>query len=567
MSSFGDYIHATWSGYYQHGTHRFSSTKSNFSQSIFNEHYNILRDRLTSESIGLDSATLKSLEKEYNTNQSSILDQVKKLIANKNRGTTNQNILIALVQSLNSQWNTTIATQIVNALKWDDTKQTLVYAPSAGTLSLGYKSTSSSLPRVTSWDPESKAHFVNRLYTSIEKLKRALEQDPYKSAFSNQDKTTLNTFLKILQKQSRLVNKLQEAEIHEALQGSTYSLAKIHEEANAIRFNYSEIDRVNEILQAQFAEFAGNNIGTTLTAVAKQKSVQQITEVFKSTFIGRGSSSNASKPNYKVVTLNFKEIEAQIATDANIAKLFHTKSSQQISTKTGKPYMAYEFTSMGDPRAQKADIITTLTMPSGAKENFGISMKNISLTKGDIKAQDSSLMLYLLGASDICSDASNMGTHYLNIMSKHGNEGNGAAEVEDPAILSSQATLFETMREQAYQTLSLHILYSALSGYGQLRNQQQGARILAIYDKDSYDPSTQVNRVRFFSIPAIVEKLWETQQIDKTLSPAPRTILFQNPYEKEYEDFPRRITNVLIEARQINIKTIIRASLLRSLTS
>ena len=565
MSSFGDYIHATWSGYYQHGTHRFNSNQSNFSQSIFDEHYNILRDRLTSESIGLDKETLEKLENEYNTNQSSILDQVKKLIANKNRGTTNQNILIALVQSLNAQWNTTIATQIVNALKWDETKQTLIYAPSTNAHSLGYKSTQSSLPRVASWDPKSKAHFVNRLYNSIEKLKTALGQDPYKNAFSSQDKATLNNFLKILQKQSKIANKLQEEEIHEALQGSIYSLAKIHEEANAIRFNYSEIEQINEILRTQFAEFVGNNIGTILTAVAKQKSVQQITEAFKSTFIGRGSGSNASKPNYKIVTLNFKEIEAQLKNDPSIATIINEKGSR--TSAKGNSYVAYEFSSMGDPRAQKADIIASLTLSSGQKENFGISMKNISLKQGDIKAQDSSLMLYLLGASDICSDASNMGTHYLNIMSKHGNEGNGAEAIEDPAILNATTTLFEQMREQAYKTLSLHILYSALSGYGQLRNQQQGARILAIYDKDSYDPSTQVNRVHFFSIPAIVEKLWEDDQIDKTLSPAPRTILFQNPYEEEYEDFPRRLTNVLIEARQINIKAIIRASLLRSLTS
>jgi hypothetical protein len=87
---------------------------------------------------------------------------------------------------------------------------------------------------------------------------------------------------------------------------------------------------------------------------------------------------------------------------------------------------------MGDPRAQKADIEVNFALfdTELPNENIGISMKNTKLTSGEIKGQNSSLMLYLLGASEICSNSSNMGTQYLNILSKHGNEGNGAIEKE-----------------------------------------------------------------------------------------------------------------------------------------
>lgn len=170
-------------------------------------------------------------------------------------------------------------------------------------------------------------------------------------------------------------------------------------------------------------------------------------------------------------------------------------------------------------------------------------------------------MLYLLGASEICTSVDNIGTHYLNILSKHGKDGSGAPEnyASMPVSLSD----LESLQKQGQRTLSLHILYSAFSGYGQLRNQQQGARILAIYDKDKMQPNTE-NRVHFFSIPHIMETLWDTDQHRQVLRPAIEDMeLFNNTYEKEYEDFPRRITQVLIDARKQNINAVISAALLK----
>jgi hypothetical protein len=122
---------------------------------------------------------------------------------------------------------------------------------------------------------------------------------------------------------------------------------------------------------------------------------------------------------------------------------------------------------MGDPKAQKADVLYELTV-DGRPSTVGISMKNISSTTGDIRGQDSSLMLYLLGASEICTSVDSIGTHYLNILSKHGKDGSGAPEnyASMPVSLSD----LESLQKQGQRTLSLHILYSAFSGYGQLRN-------------------------------------------------------------------------------------------------
>jgi hypothetical protein len=59
--------------------------------------------------------------------------------------------------------------------------------------------------------------------------------------------------------------------------------------------------------------------------------------------------------------------------------------------------------------------------------------------------------------------------------------------------------------------------------------------------------------VHFFSIPALIREIWTTNQEDKVLKPSLSTILFKNEFEKEFEYFPRRITQTLIEARTTTI--------------
>lgn len=568
MSTFGDYIHATWSGYYKHGTKRFDSNRSNFSESIFDNHKKILLERIQQDSIGLDKNSLKKMEDEYNRQQNELHSQIKSLINNKNKGNTNRSILKALIKSFNSEWSDQIADHIVDSLKWNDSKQTLVYEPKKGTFNfINTSSKKSSLPKIAKWDPNSKSHYVDRLLNSIINLQKALSLSPYKEALSDDDKKKLKNFIELLTSQKTLINKMSSKQINEeVIKGSIYSVAKIHEEANSIRFHYSGIESINQTLQAQFAEFLGNNLKKDLVKIAKKQSFETLEKMFKDSFIGRGSGENKQKASYKITQLNYSEVSAQLEKDPSLSSVLNTKESTIINPDTGEPYLTYKFSSMGDPRAQKADIVTTLTINDKETNPLAISMKNISLTNGDIKGQNSSLMLYLLGASEICDPSSNMGTQYLNTLSKHGNENNGSIKAEDKDILNNATPILNEMREQAHSTLSLHILYSAFSGYGQLRNKQQSAQILAIYDKNSYDPSNEVNRVHFFSIPFLVKTIWERNDSNKVLTPSINTILFNNPYEDKFEYFPKRITNVLIEARKQNINAIIRASLLKEIT-
>ena len=562
MSTFGDHVHATWTGYARHGTKRFDSKKSNFSEYIFNEHYNILMRKIDQDSRGLDKSSLQIMEDEYNTSQRDMHNEIKKILANKNRGQTNRTILEALISSFNSEWNATTVAQIVDALQWDDNKETFVYAPqkTAQQIYSNKSSTKSSLPKITRWEDSANFHYVSKLRSSIEELYSALNKIPYKDALSTQDDKTLKIFIKELKNYEKVAAKiLKGSDIETKLIGGTQkTLAQIREVANNIRFNYSDIDTVNKIIQAQFAEFLGNNLGKNLTAIAKTYGIQQIQTIFKDSFIGRGSG-NTTASKYNVVTLNYMEVVDQIGKNADLANLFDTTESIK-KDENGKPYLKYTFKSMGDPRAQKADIIFEPQMINQSMK-FGISMKNISLKTGAIKGQNSSLMLYLLGASEICASKSNMGTQYLNILSKHGNEGNGAEQEENFSSLQISLGTLNNLREWGQEVLSLHILYSAFSGYGQLRNNQAQAQILAIYDKESSTDS--VNRVHFFNIPLLIKQIWFTERQNQVLFPSISSILFENTFEEEYENFPRRITQVLIEARQKNINAIISAALLR----
>lgn len=566
MSTLGDYIYASWSGYSTHGTKRFDSKNSNFDLQIFNEHEKILLEKITADSAGLTPDRIRDIENKYNTDQQKIHDQIKQLLKNK-KSNKNNTVLMALLQSFNSQWNDHIAQQIVNDLYWDDAKDTLIYRPSKPLQLYGADDSKSGLPKIANWKPTAKTaqeqiRYLKPLMDSIKALKKALTDNPIYNKSSKSDCAVLNQYFLVLAEIGKTKKSFQGQEITADyhIKNNNYNIAEIRDKANEIRFNYVGIETVNKILQAQFAEFAGNALGQTITQTAYRVSKNALRDTFKNMFIGRSSGAPKQSPNYSIAQLNFKEVALEMKNDKEVASFFEkTEQKQSASDKT---YTTYKFTAMGDPRAQKADIVLNFSITGLPNQKVGVSMKNTSLSKGDIKGQNSSLMLYLLGASEIAPDYLNMGTQYLNILSKHGNEsdGNKAPEGETPY---SQADML-AMREKAQRVLSLHVLYSAFSGYGQLRNQQQGAQLLAIYDKDNQPIG---NRVHFYSIPMLVSKIYEQKMENKVLSPAISSFLFNNEYEEKYEDFPRRITKTLIEARRKNISATLRSALLRSLVT
>ena len=89
-----------------------------------------------------------------------------------------------------------------------------------------------------------------------------------------------------------------------------------------------------------------------------------------------------------------------------------------------------------------------------------------------------------------------MGNHYLNVFSTHSG-------------IKNNARLY-TMREDATKSLKLYILYSALTGKGQLRDEKGAADILAIFDKASNADKTGFRRIRLYDMSDLIIKIAET---------------------------------------------------------
>ena len=310
MGTLGDYIHSSWTGYANHGTKRFKRG-TDFSLNVFQEHENILKARINADKKGLSKTELKRLENEYNHKQSKLHKEVANIVQNKNSDRTYKQILTSMIASFNGEWNDKMVAEIDNNIRWDESKQTLVYAPTSKK-HFYQKKKSSSLPRIVKWkDAESgaKFHYVERLLNSIKELREALLQVPYCDAFKNSmDNKRLDKDIEILTEVLKTLTIIKDADPTVLYKGVKYNLKEIRDEANRIRFNYSDIDTVNKIIQAQFAEFLGNMLDRTLISTVKNLTKKELTNLFKDTFIGRASSGGTNKPQYAIASLKFNEI-------------------------------------------------------------------------------------------------------------------------------------------------------------------------------------------------------------------------------------------------------------------
>jgi hypothetical protein len=125
------------------------------------------------------------------------------------------------------------------------------------------------------------------------------------------------------------------------------------------------------------------------------------------------------------------------------------------------------------------------------------------------------------------------------------------------------------MRKEADRALSLYILYSALTGSGQLRKQQNNkfANILAIYEKGS--TAKGAPRVKFFDMWDIVNKA-DMFKTGAVLKPEISSInlnndLVSNSGVLSRKDANTRISKLLVEARNKNISAALSKHFLNSI--
>lgn len=542
MSALGNYVHLTWSGYKAAGTYsthhsKNKKEKSNFSPYIFDIHYDSLRSQVAKEKI----TDLNKLETIYNQKNEQAADVFKRL--NK-ENKTHHSILTYLLKKINAQWTDDFINEIINGLEWVDDIQNFRYTPTSRAKATIAKYTSKESASVPSLRWEGNWHLVSPVITYANNLHEYLKTrgapDANKVARIQQELLKL----KDCDTQIRSVAaKLGKGGVFDpnSIEGRWQTqLARQKLELDTIREKYLSVEEINRQIQQSMAEVLGSIVVDNTPRVSQAAFKQAIADAFSSG--GRTLSEVTAKGG--IITPNVK-----VAAEFEKEKENTTKSLFAQTGKTKDGRLEYAWRDLGTSRAQKSDVELVVD-----EQRFGVSVKNTALTaknyknkdgivvQNQINLQSSSLLLYLAGMEEHWS---NLGNHYLNILTTH-------QDVD---------SIYSTMRKEAIKSLKLYILWSALTGKGQLRSNKGAAQILAIYDKTSKpDAETNFRRVKFYDMSELIMKIADsnfTQGV--SFSPSLDSLTIANEPE---ETAGIRLTKILIDARKKNISAALYTSFL-----
>ena len=581
MSIFGEYVHLHWKNYLDHGVNRTDPKyKQPVDNKIFDAHANQINARLNSLAISPDK--LKRLSDKYNTNLQKEYEFFKNLSTSGGKSLNDmQKVIAGILGTVNSRWSDPqLAEELARYISFNEATQEWIYNPPKGESATRYAVRTSFPP--TPWKGEAGAvvkgekgvfkdyhkvdtvlNYASKVYDQLLIMKEAnievsaddLQQLNIKNRAN--DKTIVSVLQKLKESSTSMFDK------------ENYQLV-IHNQKLAIDSivtKYASITEINRQINAALAEILGNITIEQLKEAQKKGGeivINEIVQMMKQGIaIGRTQTQSSGMPN--IVKLNFHEASIEYANknSENKKSIFSRNSLTVKNPDTGKDEIqySYEFRPLGGAVDQKTDIEFKID-----GNQYNISMKNIDLSKIKIKdsettigAQNSSLMLYLLG---IEQQQARLGTHYLNILAHNPNK-----------ISGSRASDFHKLRADANKSLRLYIAYSALTGEGQLRK-TGFANVFAVHDKQKAK-GTPFNRVKFYDIPTLVNTLSNGENDDNVaikFTPAIQSLTLKNikePYVvvKKHNMAPsRRITKVLVDARTKNIDTSIKIRILKNLS-
>lgn len=545
----GDYIHLHLENYYNHGTKRKSTGTSDFNANIFESHHRHLRTLIEKQQI----PNLDAIAEQYNKQNEAAWKMFQQIDKQKTEDTQ---ILHHLLHEINALWTDEFIDVIISGLSWSEAHNTFVFTPPKNFTSK-YKDTAiKGLPALRLANAD--FHYVQTLINYIDKFLEYLK--PMDSTAAAQDRIYLE------KKKNNLKN------VQSAMQGVSQASRKIgaitvnfegnntqinnaffeaqQKELNQRREKYVGAAEINKQIQSAMAEIFGNIVAQDVSKVSAQTIKDFISQAIT---IGRVGSESI-----KVSKKNFVNLSVDAIEDNFI------ENEKYIVSKEGKSgkYFSYQFSELGTSRAQKRDVVLTIE-----DKDYGISVKNTqfanafaksqdsSVTPSTIHLQNSSLLLFLTGMQkDPSSNGlSNLATHYLNALTEHP-EGFDA-----------------NIQQDALNTLKLYLLYSSLTGKGQLRDDKNSASILAIYDKAS-SKNQEIQRIKLFDMSKILLVLDNLDfELGVKYSPSIDST-FLLPNKKEESDKGRgaavqkRLTNVLMSARKRNVAVSLYTAFLKNIT-
>lgn len=543
-SLLGNYVHLNWSNYLEKGIDRFGKGVAP-TEDIFDKHKQHIQKLARQKKV----ANLRQIQDEYNRRNTNQYNEFLRVM--KNAKPTEQKVILKrLVEVLvpKDGWGGFTRQEIFNNLKWDETRQTIYYEkPNASTIG-------SSTVNFSTIGGGQKNRQANALLKRCNELKSSIQNN---KSLSN---TTKNDYINQIQK--HIVGPIQETYLRQGktVKGKVYnklipaSLADgYYNILNNIKKEINGVEGLNTALQTKFSEIIGNLVGDGAIKVGSYT-------LFKNLKKSLGSSYSKK---------DFGDFFSGITFDLDKSVLGNEKLflSGQVQLPDGTYRASYSFKGIGDPKQQKADTEFTISLDGQSSKTYGLSLKNTdfladlnSQVKEDwgnfIDIQEGSpLLLYLAGMNNYGPGISN---HYLNIFTEHEDLEGSNNSTEN--IFKKQNVIDKGLRESAFDSFKVAVLYSALTGRQQTRKGGE-ADILAIYDKGTI--AKGVPRVRLFDMSSIIDAAvgQGADQIARFDMPKEERGFLKNTKENsadsKRENQNIRITKVLLEAKRRHISVYI----------
>lgn len=555
-SALGQYVHYYWTNYEKQGTRRWGAQEetayaSNFNTRIFADH----KKQILRQAKNLKQPNLKKMENEYNKLNETQFKLLAEAFTKTKTLQGKMNLLGPMIKMINSKFSDTEVQEIVNNLYFDEKTQTIQYRPKNIKKIKSTKRISLNLKQGVDY------RRINTLYTRANQLRQEINT---MLTMGQLDDVSATSFLQEIdeaeEKGLEYVKNMDTlSDIHSAVSNRNFirgrrridatELSLLFGPLELIASKISSVSKINEILFAGFAEILGEIVAKG-AAVNGNKAIK---EMFKDLKASGRTGARQTSGKQGLDTRIFMDIDQSLLEEEFIKTKENNQSQIIIKTEEGDQ-ASFSFSSMDDTVSQKTDVSIVLQ-----EKTAKLSIKNTDLSKiasnkdfiePSISLQDSSLILFLL---DMQNQIDNLGTHYLNILATH----------------PDYTATYSFLRQTANESLTLALLYSSLSGAGQLRKGGQ-ANILAIYDK-AQKLSNGQPRIKFFDMYEIINKVSKSYGIRIT-HPAIWDLELNNDWVEPKTAYSKeaantRITKLLLEARRKNIAISLSHNFLNSIYS
>ena len=488
----------------------------------------------------LSVPNIANLEKEMNIRLNKRIDAFRKLFTTKGKAkmdARSQSILTNMLTTFFATKSSFWIQEVLSHLEWDEKTGQPIYTGSNFGLGSGKNSIKRAHLKFTK-----EHHNYSTLINRVERLK--IDVSDYSKDIQDvlkEDFKQLDYKLKELKPQQ---GKIIKHMINEEGELTDKECQALIDSINNIIDKLNGIDEINDSLGAKFAELMGQLISKERMGRITQPVLDQLFKEFKTGGAGSTNKGVLIDPEFNLESIQWDNEILQIAKDTfvTVDENGNRYSISNIATSaTGKLDSTFQIDG----------------------KTYGVSIKNYNLyevidemaqqilkSSGAIALQSgsTSLFAYLAGLEKDLNEPHLM-KYFLNVLADH----------ED-----TNSSL-QNARKQAQEILKIHLLSSALTGYGQYK-QGRNTELFAIYEKSA--AGSNGNRIKLYSALDLIQQSIEKNNQGIIITPSLNGLKFNNEPIGDPNEYPNvqqgfiRTERILAEARQKTYKVSLAKQLL-----